>query len=144
MKKLIVNIHNVTCSSGLLSLALPNDHISPEIKIGEFFKPYRDKNVKIRFKVFNSLNELNMKKATLAEYGKSLKLNEKAGTLIVNHGQRSYELDDWFESTVSLKEKPLNSKGRIKYPEKVNNEFSFNDFLESKSGKVLYMEIQTI
>lgn len=144
MQKLIANIHTVTCSSGKLSLALPEGHISPEFKIGEIFKAYDSSNVKIRFKVFNSLNEMEMKKASMAEHGKQLKLDEKYGTLKVEHGQRSYDLDDWFESTVKLIEKPINRNKRIKYPEKVTNEFSFNDFLESKSGKVLYLEITRI
>lgn len=133
MKKLIANIHAVTCSSGKLSLAMPQGFLSPEFNIGDVFKDYNNKKVNLSFKVFNSLNEIEMKKASLREYGKELKLTEKKGTLHVDNQQKTTDLDSWFESTVSIKESFHSSE-----------EFSLNDFLSSKSGKVLYLEIRAI
>ncbi len=115
--------------------------IEPTFLLSEVLKDYDNSTVKVRFKTFNSLNALKKEYKKSESKKKPLKLKEMEGVLSVEHGQRSTDIDDWFESSVCLNvfENIQRKRGIVK--ELNNKKLDFNEYLEGKENKIFYFEI---
>lgn len=102
---------------------------------------FNHRDARIGYKVFNSIESIEKAIASSNEQLKELSLNRIRGTIKANENNIDLGFDVYdasiFEVEIFQYSKKGNKKGYL--PESV---FSFNEYLDKKEGKVLYLEIE--
>lgn len=149
MATLLLKLNQTTCSTIKVEHTQPdfnplNDYmIMAESDLSKLLLPFDHKDVHIKFKVFNSVDEIKNKIESAKSHNKSLKLKELKGCLRIEHQQRSTDLDDWFETSAKLDVFEYSNKGNRKSYFN-SDSFDIYEYLANKSGKILLMQITHI
>lgn len=148
MATLIANINLTTVSSVTVSFKPSFEWINSQMmemtsELSALLADYDNKMVTLEYKVFNSIDEIKQKMESAKKYNKPFKLNCLKGQLSVTNESRSTDIDDWFETSVLLKEFEFSRKGNKKsvFP---TDSFDLYKYLENKDGKVLFLKITQI
>lgn len=116
-------------------------YYNPTVLLSEILKPYNGKLVDFGYKLFNSIADIERKVENAHKKNKNISLNQREGRLRVCHGQRTTDIDDWFESSVELQNLEFSKKGNLKssFP---TSTFDLYEALEKNEAKFILIQVK--